>query len=104
MYLIGHRRSCRPHGTLICGTLSHWAMLLVKFLQRAERAQPAAEGSAAPEQKPCRDGGPQDEDQRRGEEELPVEAGDERVREGQDVHDGELGVGVPAEPDQVKAR
>ena len=21
MYLIGHRRSCRPHGTRICGTL-----------------------------------------------------------------------------------
>ena len=29
MYLIGHRRSCRPQGTVICGTLSHCAMLLV---------------------------------------------------------------------------
>src|SRR4051812_36038858 len=27
MYLIGQRRSCSPHATLTCGTLSHWATL-----------------------------------------------------------------------------
>ena len=29
MYLIGQSRSCRPQGTVICGTLSHCATLLV---------------------------------------------------------------------------
>src|SRR5215469_1515637 len=29
MYLIGHNRSCSPQGTVICGTLSHFAMVLV---------------------------------------------------------------------------
>src|SRR5689334_4945056 len=29
MYLIGHSRSCRPHGTVICGTFSHFAAVLV---------------------------------------------------------------------------
>src|SRR6185437_12268920 len=29
MYLTGHSRSCRPHGTVICGTFSHFAMVLV---------------------------------------------------------------------------
>src|SRR6476619_4102001 len=28
MYLIGHSRSCRPHGSRYCGILIAWAMLL----------------------------------------------------------------------------
>src|SRR5215470_847125 len=29
MYLIGQSRSCSPQGTTICGTFSHFAMVLV---------------------------------------------------------------------------
>src|SRR5215469_10836969 len=29
MYLIGHSRSCRLQGTVICGTFSHFAIVLV---------------------------------------------------------------------------
>ena len=101
MYLIGHRRSCTPERHLDLRHVAEpWPTRLSKLLQRAERAQPAAERAAAPEQQRRRDREPQDEDQRRHQEVVPAEVGPQRVDEGEDVDDRKLRLRVPAEPDQ----
>src|SRR5689334_21409397 len=48
MYLIGHSRSCRAQGTVICGTFSHWAMLLVSSC-RAPNGQSQPQNGARPQ-------------------------------------------------------
>ena len=105
MYLIGHRRSCRPHGNRDLRYLEDSApMRLVSSCKRAERAEPAAERAARPEQHRRRDRGPQDEDQRGHQEIVPTETGHQRVDEGQDVDHGELRLRAPAEPDQRESQ
>ncbi|MNE29469.1 hypothetical protein D3C80_1229510 [compost metagenome] len=76
--------------------------LVEQFLKRAEWAEPAAEGATSPEQQTGGDGGPQDEDQGRRQEEFPPEGRDKRIDECQDIDHGKLSVGIPAEPDQRK--
>ena len=76
------------------------AEMVGQLLQRPERAQPAAERPAAPEQQPGRHGEPEDEDQRVHEKIGPAEVGEQRVGEGQHVDHRQLRLGVPAEPDQ----
>ena len=61
-----------------------------ELLQRAERAEPSAERAAPPEQKASGGRRPENEVQRRGEKEFALEAGHQRVGEGDDVDHGEL--------------
>ena len=100
MYLIGHSRSCRPQGTLYCGTLSAWATLLSSSCSAPNGQSQPQNGPRPQNSSPAAIDGPEDEDQRRREEVFPTEAGQQRVGEGQDVDDGKLRVRVPAQPDE----
>src|SRR5262245_50467071 len=48
MYLIGHSRSCRPHGIRTCGTLSHCARLL-RSSCRAPKGQSQPQNGPRPQ-------------------------------------------------------
>ena len=100
MYLIGQSRSCSPHGSSHCGMRTSFASRFSELLQRAERAEPAAIGAAPPEEQRRRDAEPEDEDQRVDQERVPAELRRQRIGEGEDVDDGKLRVGDPADPDQ----
>ena len=100
MYLIGQSRSCSPQGNRYLRHLHRLRDVVEQFLQRAERAEPAAERPPPPEQQPRGDRAPEQEDQRRRQEVFPAEAGHQRIGEGQDVDHRQLRVRVPAEPDQ----
>ena len=100
MYLIGQSRSCRPQGTLICGTFSHCATLLVSSCsapngqsqpQNGPRPQNSSAAATAAQRMKI-SGAARKNSQ--------LKSVMQRVREGQHVDDRELGVGVPAEPDE----
>src|SRR5579872_2202982 len=48
MYLIGQSRSCSPHGTVICGTFSHFAIVLVSSW-RAPKGQSQPQNGPRPQ-------------------------------------------------------
>ncbi|CAM4107566.1 hypothetical protein ACMU6081_27640 [Achromobacter mucicolens] len=75
-----------------------------QFLQRAERAQPAAERAAVPEHHGDGGGAPQDEHQRVHQEVFPAEIGAQGREERQHVHDGQLRLAVPADPEQREGK
>ncbi len=74
-----------------------------QLLESAERAQPAAEHAAPPEQERHRDVAPQDEQQRLEQEEVPAELGAQRLGEREHVEHRKLGACVPAQPQQRKS-
>ena len=63
-----------------------------EFLQGTEGAEPAAEEAAIPHQRAEGRRAPKDEDDGIHQEDVPVEAFDERVGEGEDIHHRQLPV------------
>jgi hypothetical protein len=72
------------------------ADLVEQFGQGAEGAQPAAEEPPAPHEDGDDDEDPEDEDQRIGQEELPLPLEQQAVEPGEHLGDGGLGHGVEA--------
>ncbi|MOA21822.1 hypothetical protein D3C78_1423360 [compost metagenome] len=68
-----------------------------QLLQGAERAEPAAEHAASPEQDAGGGEGPEDEQHRVDEEQFPTEAFEQRMDEGQHVDHRQLPQAVPAD-------
>jgi hypothetical protein len=72
------------------------ADLVEQLGQGAEGAQPAAEEPPAPHEDGDDDEDPEDEDQRIGQEELPLPLEQQAVEPGEHLGDGRLGHGVEA--------
>src|SRR5690606_18538860 len=81
---------------LVLGNLQFAGDLVDQLLQCPERAQPATEHAAAPEQDAGGGEGPDDEDHRVAEEQLPAEISEQRMGEGQHVDDRQLPQCIPA--------
>ena len=98
MYLMGHRRSCRPQGTRICGTRNALATVLVSSWS-APNGQSHPQNGPRPQNK--RPTATDDHrmkisgDVRKYSQLKPVISELENVEH---VDDGELRVGVPSEP------
>ena len=75
-----------------------------QFLQRAERAEPAAIDAPAPEQHAKRGEAPEDEDHRLDQEGFPAEAGQQRMDEGHDLHHRKLAVQPHAEHEEGRGQ
>ena len=86
-------------GQLVLGNSQLARDLVDQLLQRTEGAQPATENAPAPEQDAGGGKGPDDEDHRIAEEQLPAEFREQRVDEGQHVDDRQLAQRVPADED-----
>ena len=84
-YLIIQSRSCSPNGNFDLLDAEPPRELVGKFLQRPERAQPAAEHAASPEQHADRDEAPEQEHHRIEQKQLPAKSGQQGVDERQDV-------------------
>src|SRR5690606_26119503 len=87
-------------GHLDLGNAQEAGQLVGQFLQCAERTEPATEGAPVPENQGNGGSNPQNEDQWIHQEVFPAEIGAQGVGERQYIHHGQLGRGVPANPDQ----
>ena len=87
---------------MICRTPNASGGVIEQFLQRAKRTEPAAVGAPPPEQQRHGGGTPQNEDEWLKKELLPAKAVENRIGERQDIDDGQLRLGVEAEPEHAK--
>ncbi len=89
-------------GQFILGNFQFAGGFINKLLQGTERTQPTTEHSPSPQQNHASGEGPENEDDRIHQEQLPVEVRNHRMDEGEHVDDGQLPQGIPANEDHGK--